>query len=87
MFVSLSTYFSVGARMLNYSRKDVVYTNTDCADNVDLHVWQEPYVWATSTGATVDTDARGYDYPWKSAQSVSSIFHFILFVFFYGTKM
>jgi hypothetical protein len=24
--------------------------------NTDLHVWQEPYVWATSTGATVDTD-------------------------------
>jgi hypothetical protein len=27
MFVTLSTYFYVGARMLNYSRKDVVYTN------------------------------------------------------------
>jgi hypothetical protein len=24
--------------------------------HTDLHVWQEPYVWATSTGATVDTD-------------------------------
>jgi hypothetical protein len=29
MFVTLSTYFYVGARMLNYSRKDVVYTNAD----------------------------------------------------------
>jgi len=29
MFVSLSTYFYVGARMLNYSSKDVVYTNAD----------------------------------------------------------
>lgn len=28
--------------------------------NIDLHVWPEPYVWATSTGATVDADARGY---------------------------
>jgi hypothetical protein len=27
MFVTLSTYFYAGARMLNYSRKDVVYTN------------------------------------------------------------
>ena len=31
--------------------------NTDCEDNTDLHVWREPYVWATSTGATVDVDA------------------------------
>src|SRR5574341_842780 len=29
MFVTLSTYFYVGARMLYYSRKDVVYTNAD----------------------------------------------------------
>jgi hypothetical protein len=29
MFVSLSTYFYIGTRMLNYSRKDVVYTNAD----------------------------------------------------------
>jgi hypothetical protein len=35
MFVTLSTYFYVGARMLNYSRKDVVYTNADCADDAD----------------------------------------------------
>ncbi len=29
MFVTLSTYFYVGARMLLYSRKDVIYTNAD----------------------------------------------------------
>ncbi|CAG0998873.1 hypothetical protein METP3_03155 [Methanosarcinales archaeon] len=29
MFVTLSIYFYVGARMLYFSRKDVVYTNTD----------------------------------------------------------
>ncbi len=27
-----------------------------CIDT-SLHVWREPYVWATSTGATVDVDA------------------------------
>ena len=27
-----------------------------CIDTF-LHVWLEPYVWATSTGATVDVDA------------------------------
>ena len=27
--------------------------------NADLHVWREPYVWATSTGATVDADSHG----------------------------
>jgi hypothetical protein len=37
--------------------------NTDFADDSDLHVWREPYVWATSTGATVDADAHGYDLP------------------------
>ncbi len=37
MFVTLSTYFYVGARMLICSRKDVVYTNTDCADDADVH--------------------------------------------------
>ncbi len=29
MFVTLSTYFYVGARMLYFSRRDVVYTNAD----------------------------------------------------------
>jgi hypothetical protein len=29
MFVTLSTYFYAGARMLNHSHKDVVYTNAD----------------------------------------------------------
>jgi hypothetical protein len=29
MFVTLSTYFYVGVRMLNHSHKDVVYTNAD----------------------------------------------------------
>ena len=37
MFVTLLTYFYVGARMLNYSRKNVVYTNTDRADDTDAH--------------------------------------------------
>jgi hypothetical protein len=40
MFVSLSTYFYIGARMLNYSRKDVVYTNAD----------ERGYVQATGFG-------------------------------------
>ena len=34
MFVTLSTYFYVGARMLNCSRKDVVYTNADLPSGV-----------------------------------------------------
>ncbi len=29
MFVTLSTYFYAGTRMLNHSHKDVVYTNAD----------------------------------------------------------
>ena len=37
MFVTLSTYFYVGARMLYCSRNDVVYTNTDDADCTDSH--------------------------------------------------
>jgi hypothetical protein len=37
MFVTLSTYFYVGARMIYFSRKDVVYTNTDGADDTDAH--------------------------------------------------
>jgi len=58
----------------------VNYWNTDRADDADLHVWREPYVWATSTGATVDADTHGYDfpeydYPCESVRSVSSVFY------------
>jgi hypothetical protein len=38
MFVTLSTYFYVGTRMLNYSRKDVVYTNADERRFVNLNI-------------------------------------------------
>ena len=30
----------------------------------------KPYVWATSTGATVDADTHGYDYPCRSVRCV-----------------
>jgi len=38
MFVTLSTHFYVGARMLNYSRKDVVYTNADAQQQICVHL-------------------------------------------------
>ena len=38
MFVTLSTYFYVGARMLNHSHKDVVYTNADERIYYNYHI-------------------------------------------------
>ncbi len=38
MFVTLSTYFYVGVRMLNHSHKDVVYTNADERRLIAMHL-------------------------------------------------
>ena len=58
MFVTLSTYFYVGARMLICSRKDVVYTNADDADYSDLHGYSNPRVSALTKGTVYTENIR-----------------------------
>ncbi len=69
MFVTLSTYFYVGARMLYCSRKDVVYTNTDDTDKLKPQFTRYRACFACPSRVTHREGVSGYGVPYPSFEN------------------